>query len=929
MRLLYQRAVSIALFVLFSSTFLAAQTANPPASPQLPKLRGTVKDPSGAAMSAVDVLVIQNGRVRTTKTNETGFFSFDLPAGTYDLGITAPDFKVYTKAIRVVPNMEALSITLDLEGVQTAVEVVGNSNQIVIDASQSLDATTLTAEDIEGLPDDEDDLLAYLQALAGGEGNAQLIIDGFEGGRMPRRDQIAQIIIEPNSFNATGTGPRITIVTREPGPRGPWTGNAGLTYMDSRLNARTPHAENKPRSRRTIFNTSYSGPVIKGRLGMTVNLSKQQYDNGGASIRAITLDGPINKGIYSPSGYDNFNVNNNWYLSQTHQINHSFGYNRGKDLNQGPGGFTLEERAFDSRNSGWNFQISDNKTISPKMTNNAGFRMNRNSSRTTPRTNAIAINVLDAFNAGGAQNRSETRNINWQTFDNLRWTFNPKLSFQFALNVNHQSNYNLVENNYLGTYTFSSLAEYQAGRALTFTQTSGNPLAEVDHTDANISMNATYRISPTMSYSAGAQYTVQTHLRDYNNVSPTTQFQVQWGKQRHTLSVGARLTYPNAGFPVFQYEQLLRGDGTIRQFNTVISNPTYPIDPGTIGTTTGVGNSLQQRDPHFVSPYTINSQISFVEALPKGWRVTTSIQFNRGVHQMRNVNVNAPYPGVALDPSLSKDQIDLLRPFYPYVGRINRYESIGNMLGKNLIFQVQIPSKKFLKTQFSGQFQTGFTWQYDDNAWQNPYDIRSDWARNDQRYRAQGTIQIRPPLVGTFNFNFNTNTGRAYTITTGKDDNLDQSITDRPIGVERNSMRGPGQYTINLNWNSPPINIRKRKAPDVAPTGAAGPPAAGTALSREDALIQSALQAGLPLGTIQQLILANPGLVAGAPATATAPTAPPSLLHPRVTFRVQISNLLNNTRVNNYSGVLTSPLFGRPTSWGAGRSIQLSLNSQF
>ena len=149
-----------------------------------------------------------------------------------------------------------------------------------------------------------------------------------------------------------------------------------------------------------------------------------------------------------------------------------------------------------------------------------------------PGTNSIAINVLDAFNAGGAQNRSESRNTNWNAFDNLRWTLNPKLNLQFALTVNHQANYNLSENNYLGTYTFSSLAEYQAGRALRFEQTSGNPLAQVDHTDANISMNATYRISPTMSYSAGAQYTVQTHLRDYNNISPTTQFQMQWNEPR-------------------------------------------------------------------------------------------------------------------------------------------------------------------------------------------------------------------------------------------------------------------------------------------------------------------------------------------------------------------------------------------------------------
>jgi hypothetical protein len=246
---------------------------------------------------------------------------------------------------------------------------------------------------------------------------------------MPRRDQIAQIVIEPNSFNATGTGPRITIVTREPGPRGPWNGQARLQIRDSALNARNPHAENKPSTRRTVVSTNYSGPIIKGRLGMTINLSKEQYENGGNSLRAITVDGPLNKTFFSPSTYDSMGFSHNWFFSQTHQVNYSVNYNRQKDLNQGIGNLTLEERASDGSSHGWNFQISDNKTISPKMTNTINFRMNRNSSRTTPRTNAIAINVLDAFNGGGAQNRSESTNTSWNFNDNLRWTPNPKIEF--------------------------------------------------------------------------------------------------------------------------------------------------------------------------------------------------------------------------------------------------------------------------------------------------------------------------------------------------------------------------------------------------------------------------------------------------------------------------------------------------------------------
>ena len=247
----------------------------------------------------------------------------------------------------------------------------------------------------------------------------------------------------------------------------------------------------------------------------------------------------------------------------------------------------------------------------------------------------------------------------------------------------------------------------------------------------------------------------------------------------------------------------------------------------------------------------------------KNWRVSTSFSFNRSVHQLRNRNVNAPFPGTALDPALTKEQIDQLRPFYPYVGRINRFESIGNTLGKTLNFTVQIPFKTVPEdTVHRHDSKPASRGQEDDGQWQNPYNIRADWATT--TISASGSrAPFRSGLRwwATFNFNFNTNTGRAYTITSGKDDNRDQSINDRPAGVERNSLRGPGQYTVNLTWSSPPINFRKKpKAPaaDAAPTGAAGAPTAAAVMSREDQLMQSALAAGLPLATIQQLILAIP-----------------------------------------------------------------------
>jgi hypothetical protein len=48
---------------------------------QLPRLKGKIKDPSGAAMSAVDVAVLRGSEViKAVKSDPAGVFSFDSAA---------------------------------------------------------------------------------------------------------------------------------------------------------------------------------------------------------------------------------------------------------------------------------------------------------------------------------------------------------------------------------------------------------------------------------------------------------------------------------------------------------------------------------------------------------------------------------------------------------------------------------------------------------------------------------------------------------------------------------------------------------------------------------------------------------------------------------------------------------------------------------
>src|SRR5262245_48637319 len=107
MRLSAVVAGLVLLLILCLSSFVLGSQAP---TPQTSKGGGAVRDPSGAGMPSVDVAVIRDGKVlKAIKTNALGLFSFDMPVGQYQLGVSAPDFKPWAQAIRVIPNMPALT----------------------------------------------------------------------------------------------------------------------------------------------------------------------------------------------------------------------------------------------------------------------------------------------------------------------------------------------------------------------------------------------------------------------------------------------------------------------------------------------------------------------------------------------------------------------------------------------------------------------------------------------------------------------------------------------------------------------------------------------------------------------------------------------------------------------------------------------------
>jgi hypothetical protein len=130
-----------------------------------------------------------------------------------------------------------------------------------------------------------------------------------------------------------------------------------------------------------------------------------------------------------------------------------------------------------------------------------------------------------------------------------------------------------------------------------------------------------------------------------------------------------------------------------------------------------------------------------------------------------------------------------------------------------------------------------------------------------------------------------------YNITTGLDNNGDTVFNDRPLGVGRNSARGAGHWEVGsrMSWG-------KDFGPERKESG----------------------------GGMQIKMVRMGG-------EGAAPPSLPALSNRRFRLELyaQAFNLLNHTNLGGYSGIQTSPFFGRATSSQAPRRIELGTRFNF
>mgnify|MGYP000495341769 CR=1 FL=1 len=937
------------------------------------ELRGIVVDPSGAIIIGAEVVLRDpQGQEHRHVTDASGEFRFGpLAPGTYHLRVTAEGFAPYEEPALVVepgpagttrvmregtPLSHPLTITLEI--LITERMEVTEETRVSVEPDTNLSAVVIRGEDLEALPEDPEELLEVLRQMAGpsvGAGDVQVFVDGFrERGRIPPRSAIREIRINSNPFSAEFREPgrgRIEILTR-PGTD-LFRVNGFFDFNDEALNARNAFAPVRAPLQVRRYGGFLSGPILRNRASFFAELQRRELDEN-ETVRATILDPvtfqpmPFAAVVPTPQRGTEFSLRSEWQPGRDHTLGFGYRLFESSSRNQGVGGFNLPERAATSESRQQTLRFSLTSLIQRRMTNELRLQLDRRESGSEALSDRPALIVLDAFSAGGNQNALFSR----RTSDELEFTNTFSLPWQrhllkMGVRAEAERLEDVNRSNFGGTFTFSSLEQYRdvllgvpGARPTQFTINRGDPRAAVTLWEFAWFVQDDWRVRPNLTLSFGLRHEFQTHLRDRINFAP--RFGVAWSPR------GSRQTVIRGGAGLF-YDALetnlvlntIRFDGR-RQQQIIIRAPGFP-DPFSEGEVSVRPTSVRVLAPDLVAPYTFQATVEMERQLPRGFFVSVGYSRIRGVHLFRSRNINAPLPGTLLPPR-------------PEQGPIFQVESTAYSLRNELRLGVR---RQFNRTfTLFGAYVLSSTKNDSDGAFSTPvnqYDARSEWGRAgfDARHQVFVGGMINLPWKIRLAPFVNIRSSRPFNITTGRDNNLDTVINDRPSFADPSlpgAVRTPfGTFNPNPRPDEPIIPRNFGIGPayrsvDLTLTRTFGfgqPRTRGgwPQLGQQEGGPEGAAMPG-PRGSRGFGGRPGPGGGGGGgrgpgdggfgPGRGGGfPGLGAGEYRYSFTLVVRATNLLNTVNFTNYSGVLTSPFFGRANSALPARRVELQLRFTF
>ena len=680
------------------------------------------------------------GVAQQVKTDNNGAYKIPVPAGQYDISVSAKGFATYsTQGLNVTGGPLSFDVPLVVAAEAASVTVSTDSNRVTTDPSQNVGAIVLKAEDLKMLSDDPDDLANDLQALAGpaaGPNGGQIFIDGFSGGRLPPKESIREIRINSNPFSAEydrmGFG-RIEVFTK-PGTD-KFRGQAFFNFGDKIFNTRNPFVVGDvPDFRQEMFGGSVSGPINK-RASFFIDVNRRNIDEN-ALVVATTLDPslnivPFNASIVTPLRRTDINPRVDYAINPNNTLVLRYMYGTNTSGNQGVSGFTLPENAINTSRTDHTVQLTETAVIGTKMINEVCFQF-ITANNDTSALNAInkpSIVVQSAFSGNAPSLTSAyTDEKDFELQDNVSITHGAH-QIKVGVRARGTNQDNFSNANYNGTFVFGggrypvlnggkqvldangqpvlqtleSIQVYQITQQLLgqgispfsvgygpsqFSRTGGIPLTGVNQWDMGVYLQDDWRVKPNMTLSLGVRYETQNNISDHGNIAP--RIGISWAPG---AKKGAQpKTVIRTGFGIF-YDRVddsltlaaLRQNGVVQQ-QFVLRNPDFYPNVPTVDSLVGakLPQAIRQLDHSLMAPRIDQAVFGVERQLPLRMALTVNYVFSRGTHQLRSRNINAPLPGT-YDITVPGSGV---RPYGAAAGDLYLYESSGSFRQNQLIFQL-------------------------------------------------------------------------------------------------------------------------------------------------------------------------------------------------------------------------------------------------
>ena len=775
------------------------------------EVSGSVVDPSGIPIPGVIVAIGD----RQVATDAEGMFRFPgLKPNAYEIKIQQPPFRSVSIPVRVnTTTPKPLRIVLELAEVRNEVTVTEQVNEVSTSPSDNLSSVAISNDELQGLPILGTDYVSVLEELVGGAGadpgGSTVVVDGVEmDARSVPIEAIQQVRINRDPYTAEFTRPgrgRIEITTRDAATD--FHGSLRVGLRNSGLDARNAFAPMRPDEKRHLFAGYLTGPLDRsGRTSFMV-AAEQENENLQSLVYAQTPSGLVNQQIRTPQTSSDLMVKIRRLVGDKQVFTFRFDRERESADNQGVGGFRLPEVAFTDLQTENSWQMQHSAFLSANLVSDLSLQFESSRSRIASMSpEARRLSVADAFVAGGAQVNEQATEKELGLKYVLSWSKGKHL-IRAGVSVpdwTWQTYHDL--GNRQGTYQFASLEDFRAGRPFAFTQQMGEGRVSFRQRTVGFFVQDNINIRPGLTVGLGLRYDKQNFLRDSNNFAPRASVAWAPGQQRRTvLRFGFGVFYDRLRPTVLQ-DVLLFGRGDFRRL--IINNPSWP-DPYQSGDgQILVPPAIVRAASDLRSPYTLHYTLAVEHKLTDKTTASATWTRFRGVSLFRSRDVNAP-----LYPNWTRPD--------PSFGIIRQIESSGAVESQSL----ELGLSGRLTSFFTGsiRYELGRVMSNMDSVDAlpaNSYNIGSEWSRSsrDRRHvvRALGNIRVRDWFQT--GFVVSAGSGAPYNLITGRDDNQDGIANDRPEGVARNSLQGPGWMRLDLRLTKEIGLTGKDEGPRIAAT---------------------------------------------------------------------------------------------------------------